>query len=41
MGAIGAAAGLESEGVMLAGLLGASIADELLKTKPIYTFFED
>lgn len=41
MGAIGAAAGLESEGVMLAGLLGASIADELLKTKPIYMFFED
>ena len=41
MGAIGAAAGLESEGVMLAGLLGASLADELLKTKPIYAFFED
>lgn len=41
LGAVGAAAGLETEGVMLSACFGASLADELLKTKALCYFYED
>jgi hypothetical protein len=41
LGAVGAAAGLEAEGIVISGCLGASIADELLKVKALHYFFEE